>query len=562
MKKNRIIFFLQFLAILLFWFSNPNFLFLNGISIFAFFLYIPILLIVKESEYKNVWIHGCIFGLIAYGFYVNWLISYNLVFFFLICILYSLLYAVLFIFLKFADRLFKKYYWIVQCFVICGFEYLKTLGFLGFGYGVTAYTQWRNIYLIQICNLIGVFGLNFLIIFFSCCCYSIIRKIDERNKFLKMHNEQTLEHCNGVKKCSDMDKELRNFSLHETFMLCGMWCIAMVLSFIYGKNQVRSKIPYKDITVAAIQNNEHSWENGFEVYYNSIKNLIKLTDEAIAFNPEIKLVVWPETAVVPSVIKYYENKNDERRNKLICLLLEYINSKESVFVIGNAHKENQFSYNSSLIFLPKTNVIPPKPFIYSKIHLVPFSEEFAFKDKFPFVEQKLIDLGFQHWNAGIDYKVFDMNGFHFSTPICFEDNFSDVCRKMVVNGAKCFINLSNDSWSRSSVAQTQHLAMAVFRSVENKVPSVRCTTSGVSCIINQYGQIERKTEDFCQSYVIGKVPVIPDARKLTVFSKYGDIAGNIEIILAIIMLIIQLIIVTIDGRLHNNKSGITNGRKK
>ena len=115
---------------------------------------------------------------------------------------------------------------------------------------------------------------------------------------------------------------------------------------------------------------------------------------------------------------------------------------------------------------------------------------------------------------------------------------------MVLNGSRCFINLSNDSWSNSSACQKQHLAMAVFRSVENRVPTVRSTASGVTCIISPYGKIQKSAPEFCEAYVIGKVPVIKN-EELTLFSKVGDVAGMAEVVLSVFILIMQSIIVII-----------------
>ena len=148
------------------------------------------------------------------------------------------------------------------------------------------------------------------------------------------------------------------------------------------------------------------------------------------------------------------------------------------------------------------------------------------------------------WEQGSDYTVFDYRGLKFSTPICFEDQFGPVCRQMVLNGARCIINLSNDSWSKSVSCQHQHLAMSVFRSVENGIPSVRSTASGVSCIIDQNGKIVKEAPEFCPAYVIGKVPVIKNEEQ-TLYTRFGDLAGMAEAGLASLILIIQTIIVII-----------------
>ena len=86
--------------------------------------------------------------------------------------------------------------------------------------------------------------------------------------------------------------------------------------------------------------------------------------------------------------------------------------------------------------------------------------------------------------------------------------------------------------------------MAVFRSVENGVPTVRSTASGVSCIINPHGKVDRVAPEFCEAFVIGKVPVIEEGMQ-TPFTRYGDWAGIAEAVLSCFILIMQTFIVII-----------------
>ena len=81
--------------------------------------------------------------------------------------------------------------------------------------------------------------------------------------------------------------------------------------------------------------------------------------------------------------------------------------------------------------------------------------------------------------------------------------------------------------------------MAVFRSVENKVPTVRSTSSGQTCIINEYGKVIAQAPAFCESYVIGKIPLLQDFN-LSVYSRFGDYVGKIEVFLILLILIIKL----------------------
>jgi apolipoprotein N-acyltransferase len=114
---------------------------------------------------------------------------------------------------------------------------------------------------------------------------------------------------------------------------------------------------------------------------------------------------------------------------------------------------------------------------------------------------------------------------------------------MRLNGAECFFNLSNDAWSKSLACQNQHLAMAVFRCVENKIPAVRSTSSGQTCIINQNGIIQEMCEPFCSSYVVANVPILnSDQDKMTFYTKTGDLIGFVFFIFSLIMLLTKIFI--------------------
>ena len=543
-------FFLTILSSLLFWLSNPNLIFEDGIFFLAVFNYLPVLFLIRKASLRFSVLFGLIYGVASYALYGYWLQSFHPLGLIIVLIGYALICAVFFAFLKWADLVCKKNGWLLQLLCICAYEYIKTLGYFGISYGVTAYTQWKNIYLIQMTRLFGVFALNLLIIFPSVFLFSLISKKIERRRLLNNVDSESKSHISSyVKK----EQALSFTSTNLTYFLGIMWLILLAAAYSYGilnvKRSEKSIAQSDFVTVAAIQNNESPWKNGIEEYSKNVMNLIHLTEEAQHLSPEIDFVVWPETAVAPSIIYNYEYGTDMRRFLLISQLLNFIDENNAVFVIGNSHeidvnKGDRARYNSALVFESGKNVHPPEPGIYSKMHLVPFTESFPWKYTFPSLYIKLLNGDTHMWEKGDEYTVFDYRGLKFSTPICFEDTFSTVCRQMVLNGSRCFINLSNDSWSKSKPCQKQHLAMAVFRSVENGVPSVRSTASGVSCVINSYGKIEKTAPQFCSAFVIGKVP-LQNTEKTTLFTKIGDVAGLVQTLLFAVILIIQTISVII-----------------
>jgi apolipoprotein N-acyltransferase len=499
--------------------ANPGFIFPRGISFFAWFMYVPLFMTVERSSYKSVWFWGGLYGVVSYLLYTSWLVSFNSIAMIAVSCEYFFLYAVLFLFLKTAGTFCGKSAWILQWLILCAYEYIKTVGFTGFSYGVSAYTQWRNIPLIQCSNLTGVWGLTAIIDFASVWIYRVI---------------------SDAVICGRLKNIRRSIRSHAVSLCIWIFCLCSVS--VYGFICINNKKDSgKFVKVCAVQNNTDPWKGGVASYERDCKNLMRLTDKALAAEPDIQLVVWPETAVVPSIIMQYNQRKDRTRFDIINSVLEYIDKRSAVFVIGNFHSVDnggQFydDYNCAFVFTPGKNVIPPEPEIYAKIHLVPFTESFPYGKMFPYIYKLLLHGDTHLWTAGTERKVFTAAGVSFSVPICFEDTFGNDCRKFVDNGAGAFINMSNDAWSESLSCQYQHLSMAVFRSAESRIPSVRSTASGQTCIVDRDGRVIAEAEPFTETYITGSIPVVERNRAETLYDKIGDLPGIAFVIISVVWL--------------------------
>ncbi|MBR5867133.1 MAG: apolipoprotein N-acyltransferase, partial [Spirochaetaceae bacterium] len=324
-----------------------------------------------------------------------------------------------------------------------------------------------------------------------------------------------------------------------------IWIVALASILIYG---FVSPVDYsndKAVQVALIQQNSDPWVGGVKTYKKDLNTLIRLSDEAIKNNPEVDFVVWPETAFVPRIEWHYKHRYDREKFEIVEKLLNFIDNSSVPFVFGNDHgidgytSDGQYGvidYNAVLLFRPEVNVIPPEPEVYSKMKLVPFTEYFPFDKVFPKLYKLLLNGDTHMWEPGLEPVVFDIDGLKFGTPICFEDTFGFVGRKFVNAGANAFVNLSNDAWSKSLACQYQHLSMAVFRSVENRVPSVRATTTGQTAVIDPNGKILAMAEPFIETYLIGNIPVRENMSK-TIYTKYGDYVGVFFAILSVALFI-------------------------
>ncbi|MCR5288502.1 MAG: apolipoprotein N-acyltransferase [Treponema sp.] len=498
-------------AIILFALSNPGFIFPNGLSLVAWFAYIPLFILISRASIKPLCLYAFVYGFVGYALYVSWLVIFTPGGSIAIEGEYGLWLLITCVLIKLAYTFFPKMGWLVGALIFCGYEYLKTLGFAGFSYGVTAYTQWRNIHLIQIADLFGVWGLSFLIVFTSAWCAVTITDSIKQKKLVVNHK---------ISVC--------------------LWGVCLIVTLVYGFVSQKDYSSCEQVTVAAIQHNTDPWLGDIDVYTKDVDSLIALSQEALSAHPEVQLVVWPETAIVPSIVYHYTLRQDRKRVDLIKNFLSFVDDTEQTFVIGNDHAEvspsgERMDWNSVLVFEPKKNVIPPEPKVYKKIHLVPFTETFPFADVFAELYNKL-SIEAHLWLHGDSVKVFTSAGLTFSTPICFEDTFGDGVRAMCNAGARAIVNLSNDAWSKSLSCQNQHLAMALFRCVENRVPAVRSTASGQTCIIDPNGTIISMIAPFTKAWLVGSIPVLTEDKAPTLYQRIGDILGVFYVLLSCVLL--------------------------
>lgn len=411
--------------------------------------------------------------------------------------------------LKGCFHLFGKYAFVFQSLVWCVYEYVKTLGFLGFQYGVIGYSLWNMTLLIQIADIAGVWAVSFIVCFFSSFLGNCIVSIEKKAFYIKTWVRTLLFYC----------------------------CVLFLVVF-YGAFALKNEKNTDSLKIALIQTNVDPWIGGIHSYSKNLNVLMKLSNDAIRQNADLDLVVCPETAFVPHISYHYSKREDREKFVLVEKLLNYIENENVPFLIGNDECVEEFSkegwwqkssYNSALLFIPKENVLPPSPVTYRKMKLVPFTEYFPYRKEFSFLYNKLAVSDTHLWEKGEKNVNFQLGDFSFCVPICFEDTFGDLLRRKIKDGAEYIVNISNDAWSKSVVCQYQHLSMAAFRSVENKVPSVRSTASGQTCFIDKCGKIKSMLFPFEESYIVDTIDVEKN-KKTTFYTRYGDFLPFLMII--------------------------------
>lgn len=481
----------------------------NGVPFLAFFYLIPVFYVIWRSKWSTVWLYGAFYGFLFYLFYNYWLETFHPLAILIAPILECVQYALLFMCIKLSKTLLKRHYCLLATLLYSAYLYLTQQGFLAYPYGNIASALYSYTSLIQIVSVTGIWGLDLIVVLpqviVSECLYE---KEWRRNKW-------------------DL--------LISLLILASTW-----IGGSFVKKKWENKESDRVMRIAAIQHSADTWQGGYRTYKENFENLKMLTMEAMEENPD--MVVWSETAFVPSVAWHSAYPNNVATSKL-CNDFVFFGSNLGVpLVTGNPEgvikdKElapilesgewNWKTYNTVILF--SDGGIQG---IYRKQHLVPFTEYFPYEKELPWLYNLLLANDYKWWEVGEEATVFEYDGVKFSTPICFEDTFGYLNAEFVSKGAQMLLNLSNDFWSMSVQAELQHYQLAVFRAVENRVPLLRSTNSGITCLVLPDGSTQGKLDTFTQAWGIYDLPIYND-KTSTFYTRHPDLFGKMYVVLSI-----------------------------
>ncbi|MDR2792047.1 MAG: apolipoprotein N-acyltransferase [Treponema sp.] len=509
------------LGVVLFAGAFPNPFFENGLPFLAWIAYVPVFWLISRTTVAGSVLWGAVYGYAAYGLFNYWLSAFHPLAGVIVNVIYLVYLAVLFPLLKLAVVFFPKRGYVLQWLLWLCFEYLRIQGFLGYAYGITGYSQWRFLPIIQIADIFGVWGVSALVVFPSAWLASTLTPaVPSVSLPAKPHYKPDL------------------------IPLC-VWTVCFASALAYGFTAQKDYTAEKTARIALIQHNTDPWLGGIVEYRRNFETLSRLSEEALHAEPKPDLVVWSETAFVPRIFWHRTYRDDEASWRLVKDLLDYLAGQSVPFVIGNddgrrepdknpnVDEKYRVDYNAALLF-EKERIVQQ----YRKSHLVPFTEHFPYKKQLPFFYKMLKDADTHFWEKGTERTVFEINGLKFSTPICFEDTFGYLSCDFVRNGAEFIVNISNDAWSKSLSAQMQHLGMAVFRSVETRRSMVRSTASGQTCAIDPNGNIIAMAEPFTETQLTVTVPVM---QGMSLYVKYGDVLPFACMAAAVVFIALGLI---------------------
>ncbi len=234
-----------------------------------------------------------------------------------------------------------------------------------------------------------------------------------------------------------------------------------------------------------------------------------------------RLLLWPEAAVPDYLedgypIDWYLEDPGAVRARLSQLL-----GPDDLLLTGavrlevNDERSDIAGARNSLFVMNRRGQLGPR---YDKAHLVPFGEYLPMRTLLePLGLSRLVPGAVDFWD-GPGPRSLDLGRFgKVGVQICYEIIFSG----QVVDRADrpdFIFNPSNDAWF-GAWGPPQHLAQARLRAIEEGLPVVRATPTGISAIIDADGRIV----DSIPMHQAGRIDArVPVAHAPTLFARYGN----------------------------------------
>jgi len=367
-------------------------------------------------------------------------------------------------------------------------EWLRGVLFPQFPWNSAGIALGKNIPLIQIADITGVGGISFLVLIVNLMLVATVKRV-------------LLEIKIGARRP------------HYDFALT----VALVtLAWGYGIREMFAPAPAAtDFTFASVQANiPQNVRNDMGQEADVLASYARHTEAALAMRPD--LLLWPESATPRPLF------NDRETWEAVRSLAE---KHEGDFLLGTVHLSEQGDYNSVALLSEHGKSAQ----MYHKIHLVPFGEYIPLRHAFPLFAWIIGDLVPGDFDAGPYPVVFEMAAkpVKIGPLICFEDVLGDLARQFALRGVQVFAVVTNDGWFLDSAGSRQHLAHAVFRCAENKIPMIRSANTGVTCMVDRFGMVREtlQTEGgdtFVEGVLFGKVSA-PQSVKPTFYARNGEV---------------------------------------
>ncbi|HJZ41024.1 MAG TPA: apolipoprotein N-acyltransferase [Bacteroidales bacterium] len=206
------------------------------------------------------------------------------------------------------------------------------------------------------------------------------------------------------------------------------------------------------------------------------------------------------------------------------------------------------SYNAA-IQLDSTRNVP----FYIKSKLVVGVEKMPYAKYMKFLEKFTLRLGgtMRGWGTqdyrGVFFSSGDSTG--VSPIICYESVYGEFVTGYVKNGANLLFVVTNDGWWGDTPGYHQHNSFSCLRAIETRRSIARSANTGISCLINQRGEVLQQLGWWKRGTVKGTLNAND---KMTYYVKNGDFIGRSAAFFALLIVLIHITRSLVDLRVRRS----------
>jgi apolipoprotein N-acyltransferase len=381
-------------------------------------------------------------------------------------------------------------------------EYLRGIVFSGWSWNALGSALHAKLVVIQIAEFTGVAGLSFMVVFTNVILLATVRRfiLETQVKPMRPHFDLTLT----------------------------MAGIIGVMGF--GLHALNVRRESKPLNVALVQPNIPREEKFTVEFANKTFDLFtRLSRPAVEGNAPADLLVWPESSMPGPVL------NDELSHKFV---MDFSESAKTDLLLGTIDLDETGVYNAAMLVSDAGARLQ----VYRKVHLVPFGEYVPGRHTIPLLARIVGDQVPDDFAFGKEHTVFKLTNdkARVAPLICFEDTVGDLTRQFVLAGANLLVNVTNDGWFLRSAGSRQHVASAVFRCIETRLPMVRAANTGVTCFINEFGSITQMLVDedgspFTEGTLTGQVAIVANPEP-TFYVQHGELVAYASVAVTVLTL--------------------------
>lgn len=313
--------------------------------------------------------------------------------------------------------------------------------------------------------------------------------------------------------------------------------VPVVLSAVRYSSYTEQENP---VDVVVVQPNIDPYHEKFVegTYISQTQKFINLAQTKLDNN--VQYIVGPETAISAGIEEAEINQYEEVK-QLRAMLKSY---PQVVLVTGastakfykrwetppptaSLSQRGNFyydSYNTAVQIDTSLNVQ------YShKAKLVPGVERMPFSGKLGWLEKYAIDLGGANGTLGFDSIQHIFTNINnpkqiIAPSICYESVYGEYMGKFIQRGAGLIFIITNDGWWGNTPGHRQHASYARLRAIESRRSIARSANTGISCFVNQRGDMQQATEYWKPAVIRQKINA---NFELTFYTKHGDYIAHI-----------------------------------